>query len=172
MSFQTHSSWYSRERALKTDTEEKKLLNKVIIFVFFAHKKYSCSFIKLRLNHWCHMNYFNDDLTNFLGLECSSYIAVYAESESSWISFKKDLNFCSEDERRSYGFGTTWSWLINDRIFIFGRTIPLWVPKQQLSFECQNKTDITWKQRPRFAYKLCFSTNSITLEYLSQECVT
>ncbi len=25
----------------KTDTEEKKLLNKVIIFVFFVHKKYS-----------------------------------------------------------------------------------------------------------------------------------
>ncbi len=39
----------------KTDKEENKLLNKVIIFVFFAHKKYSRSFIKLRLNHWCHM---------------------------------------------------------------------------------------------------------------------
>ncbi len=25
----------------------------------------------------------------------------------------------------SYGFGTTWGWLINDRIFIFGLTIPL-----------------------------------------------
>ncbi len=25
---------------------------KVIIFVFFAQKKYSCSFIKLWLNHW------------------------------------------------------------------------------------------------------------------------
>ncbi len=30
-----------------------KLLKKVIIFVFFAHKKYSGNFIKLRLNHWC-----------------------------------------------------------------------------------------------------------------------
>ncbi len=30
-------------------TEEKKLLNKIIIFVFFVHKKYSRSFIKLRL---------------------------------------------------------------------------------------------------------------------------
>ncbi len=27
------------ECASKTDTEEKKLLNKVVIFVFFAHKK-------------------------------------------------------------------------------------------------------------------------------------
>ncbi len=28
-----------------------ELLNKVVIFVFFAYKKYSCSFIMLRLNH-------------------------------------------------------------------------------------------------------------------------
>ncbi len=41
----THALCYSRERASKTDTEEKKLLNKVIIFVFFVHKKYSRSFI-------------------------------------------------------------------------------------------------------------------------------
>ncbi len=30
--------WYSRERVSKTDIEEKKLLNKVIIFVFFIYK--------------------------------------------------------------------------------------------------------------------------------------
>ncbi len=28
--------------------EERKLLNKVVIFVFFVHKKYSCSLIKLK----------------------------------------------------------------------------------------------------------------------------
>ncbi len=38
---------------------------------------------------------------------------------------QKYLNLCSEDERRSYGFGSTWGWVINDRIFIFGWTIPL-----------------------------------------------
>jgi len=32
---------------------------------------------------------------------------------------------CSEDERRSYGLGTTWGWVINDLIFIFGWTNPL-----------------------------------------------
>ncbi len=47
-----HVSWYFHERAVKTDTEENKLLNKVIIFVFFAYREYSCSFIKLRLNQW------------------------------------------------------------------------------------------------------------------------
>ncbi len=65
------SSWYCHERVPNTDTKEKKLLNKVI-FVFFAHKKYSHSFIKLQLNHWCHMDYFNDVLTTFLGLERGS----------------------------------------------------------------------------------------------------
>ncbi len=80
-------SWYSRERVSKIDMEEKKLLNKVIIFVFFAHKKYSRSFIKLRLNHRCH-DYFNNVLTTFLGLERGSCVAVYGGSESSWISSK------------------------------------------------------------------------------------
>ncbi len=46
-----HVPWYSREHTLKTNTEEKKLLNKVIIVVVFLHKKYSSSFIKLQLNH-------------------------------------------------------------------------------------------------------------------------
>ncbi len=34
----------------------------------------------------------------------------------------KYLNLCSEDERRSYGFRTTWGRVINDRIFILGWT--------------------------------------------------
>ncbi len=46
----------------------EELLNKVIICVFIAYKKYSCSFEKLRLNHWCHMDYFKDVPTMFLVL--------------------------------------------------------------------------------------------------------
>ncbi len=38
---------------------------------------------------------------------------------------QKYLNLCSEDERRSYVFGTTWGCVINDRFFIFGWTIPV-----------------------------------------------
>ncbi len=41
---ETDVEWVS-----KTDTDEKKLLNKVITFVFFVHKKYSRSFIKWML---------------------------------------------------------------------------------------------------------------------------
>ncbi len=67
-----------RKHSSKSDMEQKKLLNKVVIFVFFVHKKYSCFFITLRLNHWCRMVYFNDALTTFLGLEHVSCTAVYA----------------------------------------------------------------------------------------------
>ncbi len=69
----------------QTGMEEKKWLNKVIIFVFFAHKKYSRGFIKLRLNHRCHMDYFNNVLTTFLDLE---HVSNYAGSESSRILSK------------------------------------------------------------------------------------
>ncbi len=82
----THALWYCCERVANSDTEEKKLLNKVIIFVFFAHKKFSRSFITLRLDHWCHMDYFNNVLTTFLGLERVSCFAVYAGSENCRIS--------------------------------------------------------------------------------------
>ncbi len=51
-------------------------------------------------------------------------VAVYAGSETSRIS-SKYLNLSSEDERRSYGFGTTRGWIINNIIFIFGWTYPL-----------------------------------------------
>ncbi len=32
---------------------------------------------------------------------------------------------CSAEQRHSYRFGTTWGWVNDDRIFIFGRAIPL-----------------------------------------------
>ncbi len=47
------------------------------------------------------------------------------EGQRALGSNQKYLNLCSEDERRSYGFGVTWGWVINDRIFIFGWTNPL-----------------------------------------------
>ncbi len=43
------------------------------IFVSFVHKMYSRSFIKLRLNHWGHMEYFIYVLNTFLGLESFSH---------------------------------------------------------------------------------------------------
>ncbi len=37
----------------------------------------------------------------------------------------KYLPLCSVEQRNSYGFGTTWGWVNDDRKFIFGWTIPL-----------------------------------------------
>ncbi len=110
--------------------EEKKLLNKVIIFVFFSHKKYSCSLITLRLNNWCHIDYFNDVLTTFLGFEHFSCFAVCDQKALRF--YQKYLNLCSEDERRPYRFETSWGREINDTIVIFDRTTPLMFVKSRL----------------------------------------
>ncbi len=37
-------------------------------FFFFSHTKYSRSFVKLRLNPWCHVDYFTDVLATFMDL--------------------------------------------------------------------------------------------------------
>ncbi len=58
-------------------------LNKVVIFVFFAHRKYSHRFVILRLNRWCHVDYFNDVFTTFLSVDRVRILAVYRGSESS-----------------------------------------------------------------------------------------
>ncbi len=60
---------------------------KLCYFVFFAHKKYSRSFGKLRLNAWCHMDYFNDLFAVFLSLD-GVRITVCGGPESSRISSK------------------------------------------------------------------------------------
>ncbi len=71
------------ERRLLCQQHLTASLNKVILFLFyFCYKKYSHSLIKLRLNHWCHMDYFNDVLITFQGLEHSSHVAVYAGSKT------------------------------------------------------------------------------------------
>ncbi len=87
MSWTRVKVWLGRE-----DIVEKSSISLfiVVIFVFLAHKKFSRS-IKLQLNHWCHMNNFNNVLTTFLGLEHGSCVAVYAGSESSQISSKNIL---------------------------------------------------------------------------------
>ncbi len=46
------------------------------------------SSVSLWLNHWCHMDYFIDVLTTFLGLDRGSWVDLYGGSESSWISFE------------------------------------------------------------------------------------
>ncbi len=54
---------------------------------------------------------------------CSINIFFLISDSNILRIHQKYHNLCSKDERRSYEFGTTWGWLINDRIF--GLTNPL-----------------------------------------------
>ncbi len=99
--------------------KEKKLLNKVI-FVFLALKDYSRSFIKLRLNpRWTILMM---SILPFWALNMS--VALLSMQGQKILGFhQKYLNLCSEDERKSYRFGITWRWVINDRTFFGGWTL-------------------------------------------------
>ncbi len=70
---------------------------------------------------WCHI--LTMSLLPFWALNVS--VALLSMEGQKALGFhQKYLNLCSEDERRSESFGTTWGWVINNRIFIFGWTIP------------------------------------------------
>ncbi len=56
--------------------------------------------------------------------------------------YQKYLNLCCDDERRPDGFGTTWGWVINDRIFILGWTNPLSLYKTGMWTSSQVKVHI------------------------------
>ncbi len=100
-----------------------ELLNKVVIFVFFAYKKYSRSFIALRLNHWWQMDYFDDVFHTFLGLDSVIYLAVNGTVHKS--SFHpKYLKLCSEDELSFTGLERHGGkWLITKFSFWGGVTL-------------------------------------------------
>ncbi len=102
-------------------TQERKLLNKCVIFVFFVHKN-------ILVASW-HYNWTTNvtwtilmmPLLPFWALNVS--VALLSMQGQKALGFHpKYLNLCSEDERRSYWFETTRWCVIND---IFGYTIPL-----------------------------------------------
>ncbi len=104
------------------DRMRRRRIDEVVIFVFFTHKKYSHSFITLQLNPWCHMDYFIDVLATFLELGTFQLHCCLWEGQRALEFHQKYLHLCFEDKQKTYGFGTTWGWVINDRIFIFGWT--------------------------------------------------
>ncbi len=88
----------------------------LLLFYYLCTKSILvASFIKLWLNFWCHMDFYTDVLYYVSG----SVALLSMEGRRALRFHQKYLNLCSEDERRSYGFGTTWGWVINDRIIIF-----------------------------------------------------
>ncbi len=51
---------------------------------------------------------------------------VNGAPELLWFLHSSEyLPLCSAEQTHSYRFGTTWGWVNDDRIFIFGWTIPL-----------------------------------------------
>ncbi len=52
-------------------------------------------------------------------------ISSYASGHKPYGFHPKYLKLYSEDERSFYEFGTTWGYVINDKIFILGWSIPL-----------------------------------------------
>ncbi len=70
----------------------EELLNKVLIFIFFAYRKYSRRFIKFRLNHGWQINYFDDDFHTFLGLDSVIYLAVNGAVTSLLVFIQNILN--------------------------------------------------------------------------------
>ncbi len=82
----THASW----RASKTGTEEKKLLNKFVIFLMSL------------LPFWTP----------------NMSVALLSMQGQKALDFIKNILICvPKDVRRSYRFGTTLGWVIKDRFF-------------------------------------------------------
>ncbi len=101
----------------------QELLNKLFIFVFFAHNKYSPSFVKIKVEPLI-----SHGLFYWFPYCVSGNISVVLLSmhgQRALGCHQQYLNLCHEDIRRSYGFGTTWRWVFNHIIYIFGWTIAL-----------------------------------------------
>ncbi len=95
------------------------LLPLQVDFFFFAYKKYSRKLCKITVEPL---------MPHGLFYRCPCYVSgpgnivvalLSMEGQRALPIHQKYLHVCSEDERRSYRFGTTWGWVINDRIFIF-----------------------------------------------------
>ncbi len=96
----------------------EELLKKVVIFVLFARKKWSFAKVMFSEKWSSHMDCFID----VSGPGNISVVLRPMDGQKTVRFHQKYLNLCSEDERRSYGFRTTWGRVINDRIFILGWT--------------------------------------------------
>ncbi len=73
-----------------------------------------------------------------------------------WHS-SKYLSLCSAEQRNPYRFGTTWGGVNDDRIFIFGWTIPLKVlllltKTSKNSFFCEIKWNINNDKKNVYIY--------------------
>ncbi len=79
----------------------------------------SFCFVKLWLNHWCHMDYFNDVLTTFLGLG-TFQLCCCLWSLRKLLDFIKNILICVPKMNKFLMDLERHEGVINDRIFILG----------------------------------------------------
>ncbi len=89
-----------------------------------SHSGLLCVEVSMINQNWCHL---------------SIYLSIKKLSD-----LIKNILMCSEDEWRSYWFGTAWGWVINDRILIFGWTIPLSILWTEVSISTQTVCLFEW----------------------------
>ncbi len=75
-----------------SDAEETNCRIKSYFFSLCL-KKYSCSFITFRLNHWWQMDYFNDVFHTFLCLDSVIYLAVNGTVTRLPVFIQNMLNY-------------------------------------------------------------------------------
>ena len=75
-----------------TQKKMNSWIKSLFLFVF-AHKKYSCRLINLRLSHYSHLDYFNDVFTNFSGMADIDFLAAY-EGVSKLSDYIKNILIC------------------------------------------------------------------------------
>ncbi len=90
-------------------------------FLFSLRTKISRSFIKVWLSHWCYMDDHYYLSGHWMCQLCCSLWKVRKLSD-----FIKNILICVPKMNKGlYRFETTRGWAINDRILLFGWTIPL-----------------------------------------------
>ncbi len=89
--------------------------------------------------------------------------------------FKLKMN---EDKQRFYRFGTTWGWVINDRIFIFGWTIPsnIWIDWFKPVTSAAENTGALWQKHVNTSYLIepihFFRQNELSCDHFFFSVVT
>ncbi len=101
------------------DLEEKKCWIKLFLFSLCTRSVLTASW-----NNRCHMNGFTDPYY-VSGSGNISVVLLSVKGPRTLRFHPKYLILCLEDERRSYRLGTTLWWVITERIYIFGWTVPL-----------------------------------------------
>ncbi len=113
-----------RELTSTRATVGMKIWNIIIIFIFFAQKLFWCLH-KITVEPLMLHGLFYQSPCYVSGHGNFSVVLLSMEGLRVLRFKQKHLNLCSDNERRSYGFGTTSGWVIYDNIFIFGQTNPL-----------------------------------------------